>query len=116
MSQDSNLSGHVILSGDPDLSHRVLDKLRTVVDAEAAQNIVDLGMVNSVHAENGTIEVVLLTACPTCPMGNQVMDDAFVAVRSMAPVDTDIFVLPASQETWTPLRMSLDGRKRLGWE
>ena len=116
MSQDSNLTGHVILSGDADLSRQVLDKLRTVMDAEAAQNIVDMGMVNSVHAEPGTIEVVLLTSCPTCPMGNQVMDDAFVAVRAMAPVDTDIFVLPADQQTWTPLRMSLDGRKRLGWE
>lgn len=116
MTQDSNLSGHVILTGDPALSARILDKLRTVIDAEEAKNIVEMGMVNSVHAEPGHIEVVLQTSCPTCPKGNQVMDDAFVAVRAVAPPDTDIFVRPASQQTWTPVHMNLDGRKRLGWE
>lgn len=116
MNQAAIQSRHIILSGDAAVCHRVLDKLRTVIDAESAQNLVDLGLINSVHAEPGTIEVVLLTACPSCPMGSQVMDDAFVAVRAVAPPDTDIFVLPATQQTWTPVHMNLDGRKRMGWE
>jgi metal-sulfur cluster biosynthetic enzyme len=116
MNQAANLSGRIILSGDAAVCQRVLDVLRAVIDAESAQNIVELGLVNSVHAEPGTIEVVLHTACPTCPMGSQVMDDAFVAVRAMAPPDSDIFVLPIDQQTWTPVLMNLDGRKRLGWE
>lgn len=116
MNQAANLSGRIILSGDAAVCQRVLDGLRTVIDAESTQNIVEQGLINSIHAEPGTIEVVLHTACPTCPMGSQVMDDAFVVVRAVAPPDTDIFVLPMDQQTWTPVHMNLDGRKRLGWE
>ena len=116
MNQAANLSGHIILSGDAAVCQRVLDRLRTVIDAESAQNIVEQGLINSIHAEPGTVEVVLLTACPTCSMGSQVMDDAFVAVRAVAPPDTDIFVLPMNQQAWTPVHVNLDGRKRPGWE
>lgn len=111
MSHAQNLSGHIILTGDSASCLRVLNALRVVIDAEVARNIVDLGLVNSVHAEPGMIEVVLLSSCSTCHMGN-VMDDAFVAVRAMAPADTDIFVLPADPQTWTPLRLSSDSVRR----
>lgn len=93
------------LSGDPDLCARILAKLRTVMDSEAAQNIVDLGLVSRVHAEPGTIEVSVQSTCSTCQMGHRFLDDVFVAVRAMAPADTDIYVLPASRPTWESVRL-----------
>ena len=106
----------VRLTGDAVVCERVLDALRGVLDAEAGRDIVGLGLVASVHAEPGMVEVVLQMARPTCPMGNQALHDAFIAVRSAAPPDTDIFVLPAGRQTWTPMLMQLDGRKRMGWD
>lgn len=105
MNHRADLSEPTTLSGDLDSCARILAKLHTVVDSEAARSVVDMGLISRVHAEPGIIEVFVRSNCQTCQTGHRFLDDVFVAVRAMAPVDTDIYVLPADRPVWESVHL-----------
>jgi len=73
---------------------RVIESLRSVVDADAGASIVDLHLVKSLRVEDGEAELTV-TFPPGCDTARQLADDAFQAMRRMLP-DTDIYVRHAA--------------------
>lgn len=73
---------------------RVIESLRSVVDADAGASIVDLHLVKSLRIEDGEAELTV-TFPPGCDTARQLADDAFQAMRRMLP-DTDIYVRHAA--------------------
>lgn len=115
MEQDNAFGGHFSLNGDPVACAAVLDALRKVADPEVGENIVELGLVESIAVAPGEVTVVLVMTSATCPMGDYLVDEAFRAVQKQQP-DADIFVRPDHVTVWTPERMSPGARRRLGWD
>lgn len=94
---------------------RALHSLASVIDPEVGENIVDLGLVERLDFDAGSVTLTLVLTSPTCPMGDAIAEDAFRALQRVLP-DRDIYVDHADDVAWGPERMSADARRRLGWD
>ena len=87
-----------------------LEALRQVIDPELMVNIVDLGLIYSVAAdeesENGVSVEMTLTS-PACPAGPQLVQQAKMALERLHDVDMAKISLTMSPP-WTPERMTDD--------
>ena len=93
-----------------------LDALRQVIDPELMVNIVDLGLIYSVSAEDETehgVAVEMTLTSPACPAGPQIVQQAKMALERLHDVDMAKIELTMSPP-WTPERMTDDARDQLG--
>lgn len=102
------------LSGPVDALLRTLDALRRVRDPAVGENIVDLGLVESLRLSEGEAELRLVSQGASCPLSDLTADDALRAIQRALP-DTDIYVTHDHDVEWTPARASVAARRRLGW-
>lgn len=87
--------------------------LSTIDDPELGIDIVSLGLVYGVEAEEDRVRVVYsLTSmgCPIGPMIDQQIRDAVSQIEGVAAVDTELVFEPP----WSPELMSDDARFLLG--
>lgn len=93
-----------------------LDALRQVIDPELMVNIVDLGLVYSVAAddevEHGLAVEMTLTS-PACPAGPQIVQQSKMALERLRDINVAKITLTMSPP-WTPERMTDDARDQLG--
>jgi len=91
----------------------LVQALKTVVDPELNVNVVDLGLVYSVQAEEDRVAVEMTLTSPACPMGPEILRNAVAAlekVEGVAKADVKLVMSPP----WTPDRMSDEARDELG--
>lgn len=94
---------------------QVQDALRTVVDPEIQQNIVDLGLIYGIDiAQDGSITVTMTLTTPFCPLGAEILRGVKEALYAAGAekVDVDLVWDPL----WTPARMAPALRELLGIE
>ena len=87
--------------------------LKTVFDPELNVNVVDLGLVYSIRAEDDLVAVEMTLTSPACPMGPEILRNTVAAlekVEGVAKADVKLVMSPP----WTPDRMSDDARDELG--
>ncbi len=94
----------------------VLDALRSVDDAEAGMNIVDLGLVYAVRAAEGRIEVDMTMTTPACPVTETLLEQARAAIEGIAPAGTAVEVHLVWEPIWNPSMMSGTAREFFGWD
>lgn len=88
--------------------------LRGVKDPELNLNIVDLGLVYDVSAdEAGAVVVKMTLTSPGCPAGPEIMSDAEQAVRGIEGV-TSVEIELVWEPYWTPERIDPRVRAFLG--
>lgn len=97
-----------------ELQNRVTSALRAVLDPEVGINIVDLGLVYGIEVNGGRVQVQLTMTTPTCPLGEQIADEAADAVRSIEGV-SEVAVELVWDPPWSPARMAPSARESLGW-
>jgi metal-sulfur cluster biosynthetic enzyme len=90
--------------------------LESVEDPEAGMNIVALGLVYSIEADDKRVRVAMTMTSPACPAAPYLVDEATAAIRAVAPEGTDVEVELVWEPPWTPERMSAEARSRFGWE
>lgn len=93
----------------------VWDALRTVLDPEVGENVVDLGLVYRVETRPGGVSVDITMTTPACPASGSIAAEAEAAIRSACPEATDVSVEVVFDPPWTPERMSEDVKRRFGW-
>ena len=98
----------------PDESE-VWEALRTVIDPEVGENLVDLGLVYRVACAPGRVEVDLTMTSPACPMAGSIAEEAGRAIRAVTAAARDVRVEVVYDPPWTPERMSEAARNRFGW-
>ncbi|MDG3005272.1 metal-sulfur cluster assembly factor [Paludisphaera mucosa] len=96
------------------IEHEALvQALKTVNDPELNVNVVDLGLVYSIRAEDDRVDVEMTLTSPACPMGPEILRNSVAAlekVEGVAKVDVKLVMTPP----WTPDRMTDDARDELG--
>lgn len=91
------------------------EALRTVIDPEIYQNIVDLGLVYGVDiTPERQVTVTMTLTTPHCPMGPQIIQNVEQVLYELGAqqVRVDIVWEPA----WTPDAMTAELKKLLGLE
>jgi metal-sulfur cluster biosynthetic enzyme len=106
-------------AGDPkergDLSARIAEGLRHVLDPELGVNVVDLGLVYRVTLDGDRVEVLMTMTSPACPLGGHLTREAEAAVRRSAPEVGAVAVRLVLDPPWHPGLMSDAARRQLGW-
>lgn len=85
------------------------DKLKQVVDPEAALNIVDLGLVYDIRRTGDALEVDMTFTTEACPVGPSLLAEMREALRDLdgiSRVDINVVFDPP----WSPERITPDGR------
>jgi metal-sulfur cluster biosynthetic enzyme len=100
-------------AGEGSTEDRVLEALKNVFDPELGINIVDLGLVYEVHAEDGKvhIEYTLTTmGCPIGPLIEQQMNQLVAALPGVEEFSAEMVLRPP----WSPEMMSDEAKAALG--
>lgn len=92
---------------------QALDALKSVIDPDVGINIVDLGMVELVTADDSGVRVALIMTTPACPQSGYLRDESAQALERAGAVTPTVEVLDTP--LWSPERLSDDARKVLGW-
>ena len=101
-------------SGTQTLADRARLALRKVKDPELNLNIVDLGLVYDIVADDaGKVDVDMSLTSPGCPAGPQIMGDVERAVKAVPGV-TDLNINLVWDPMWTPDRIEPRVRAYMG--
>ena len=100
-----------------DLRQAVLDSLRTVIDPELGENLVDLGLIYRVEADAaGAVRIEMTTTTRGCPAA-AFLKEAAHSAASLAPGAGCVAVLLTDAPPWSPDMMSeAVGRRFAGGE
>jgi len=93
---------------------RILNALRDCYDPEIPVNIVDLGLVCEVEADEHRASIAVTLTSPDCPMADQVLADVSDRVRKLGFDDVDVRLV--REPAWEPSRMTPAARQALGWQ
>lgn len=97
------------------LRAQIMQALRGVDDPEIGANIVDLGLVESLELGEQLAALTLVPTSATCPMADQIIEDAGSAIERLCPADWRIEVEMDWDKVWTPERMAPALRLRFAW-
>jgi metal-sulfur cluster biosynthetic enzyme len=100
-------------AGEGSTEEQVLKALKNVFDPELGINIVDLGLVYEVNAEDGKvhIEYTLTTmGCPIGPLIEQQMNQLVAALPGVEEFSAEMVLRPP----WSPEMMSDEAKAALG--
>ncbi|WP_070119796.1 metal-sulfur cluster assembly factor [Bacillus marinisedimentorum] len=91
----------------------VQERLKTVIDPELGINIVDLGLIYEVAAdESGNLKITMTLTTPGCPLHDSIVGgvkSSLTDVEGVASVDVNVVWSPP----WTPDRMSEEAARML---
>jgi metal-sulfur cluster biosynthetic enzyme len=92
----------------------LLAALRTVKDPELNVNVIDLGLVYTVHAREDQVDVEMTLTSPACPAGPEMLRNAVSALEAV-PGITKANVRLVMSPPWSPDKMSDAARDELGF-
>lgn len=100
--------------GNPELEARVLEALRTVYDPEIPVNIVELGLIYDLSAdEAGVVTIDMTLTAPNCPVAGEMpgqVEHAAGRVEGVSKVTANLVWTPP----WDQSRMSDEAKLELG--
>ena len=89
----------------------VTEAMKDVVDPELGINVVDLGLLNDVHVDEGSHAVVDMTlTSAACPLTDVIMDQTNSALEGLA---NDVAINWVWMPPWGPDKITPDGREQL---
>jgi len=91
---------------------QVVEVLKSVYDPEIPVSVVDLGLVEEVKVEGSEVTIKMLLTAPGCPMVGYIFGKVRQAVLGLPGVK-EVRVEVVREKTWTPDRLTEEGRRRL---
>lgn len=93
---------------------RILNALRDCYDPEIPVNIVDLGLVYELEADETKVAVGVMLTSPDCPAADEVLASVSDKVRSLGFAEVKVRLV--REPAWEPARMTPAARQALGWQ
>jgi metal-sulfur cluster biosynthetic enzyme len=90
---------------DEALAEQVRQALKQVYDPEVGFNIVDLGLVYGIEAEDGKVKIAMTMTTPGCPATSYI-EDGVREVAGQVPGVRQVEVELVWSPPWTPAMMS----------
>ncbi len=84
---------------NPELSARVKDALREVVDPELGLNIIELGLIRNLDVMPDRAIVTMILTTPFCPYGPAIMEETRKKAQGIVGVPV---VMEMGLEMWSP--------------
>ncbi|OGD95194.1 hypothetical protein A3F02_01810 [Candidatus Curtissbacteria bacterium RIFCSPHIGHO2_12_FULL_38_9b] len=92
----------------------IIAKLKLCLDPELGINIVDLGLIYSIHVESSRVVVLMTLTTPGCPLESYFVKDISTKLKSIKGV-SDVSVELTFDPLWDPAKMSQESRDLLGF-
>jgi metal-sulfur cluster biosynthetic enzyme len=89
------------------------EAMRDVVDPELGINVVDLGLVYGIQAENGVATIDMTLTSAACPLTDVIEEQARAALTGGAGLVDDIKINWVWMPPWGPDKITDDGREQL---
>ncbi len=93
---------------------QVRECLRGVYDPDVPANIVDLGLVYAIHADEDSVSVRMTLTRPGSPLSESISEEIRDIIHSRLPETDDVQVEIVWEPPWYPDLMSEDARAHLG--
>ena len=94
----------------------ILESLSDVYDPELGVNVVDLGLVYDVDVnEEGHVIITMTLTTPGCPMHESIGEGVGRVLQDIPGVSSGEIRL-VWDPPWDPSRMTIEGRRMLGFE
>ena len=92
----------------------VLDVLKKCYEPEVCVSVLDMGLIEQLEVEEGgLVRISMIMANSCCPLQTCIGDRVYAAVKDLEGV-TDVILEILDKPTWTPARLSPEGKKILG--
>lgn len=99
---------------DPEIATEAWDRLTAVYDPEIGIDLVNLGLIYDLVAEDGRLRVTMSLTTPGCPMAES-MPMAVERALSTIPGVTGVVVDLVWEPPWTPDMMTEEAGRQLGF-
>lgn len=106
----------IAMSGDRARAATVVAALADVVDPEMSLDIVALGLVYAVAADDREVLVTMTMTSAACPVAELIVADIEERLAECLPGDVAVRVAIVWEPPWTPERMSARARSAMGWD
>ncbi len=97
------------------MREQAIEALKAVLDPELGVNIVDLGLVERLDADESGILIDLIMTSPACPQGDYLAEQCTQVMEQSFGANLPVSVQVVSFPPWEPERMSESARRQLGW-
>ncbi|TXG80478.1 MAG: metal-sulfur cluster assembly factor [Thermomicrobiales bacterium] len=91
------------------------DVLHGVIDPEVGINIVDLGLVYGIEAEDDAVRVIMTLTTPGCPLHETIAEAVDTSLRYFISDIESVSVDLVWDPPWSPSMITAAGREELGW-
>lgn len=97
-------------------NEQVRESLKVVKDPELMLDIINLGLVYevSVDAKEAKVDVDMTLTSPGCPVGPQIINDAYQVIRTQFPEIEEVNINLVWVPFWNPDMMSDEAKDELG--
>lgn len=107
------MTGPRLQVSDQEISSEAWDRLTAVYDPEIGIDLVSLGLIYDLQAEDGMVRVAMSLTTPGCPLSDS-MPEAVERALSTVPGVTGVRVDLVWEPAWTPEMMTEAAARQLG--
>jgi metal-sulfur cluster biosynthetic enzyme len=100
---------------NPD-ERRIYSALRSVLDPEIGENMIDLGLIYGINIHDHIATVTFTMTSYACPMSEMVIDSIEEAVNKALSAGMELDLHLVWEPAWDPSMMCEQAKQRLGWE
>ncbi len=85
--------------------------LRDVIDFEIGLDVVSLGMIRDIAADDDNVKITMILTSPMCPMASFIMNQVHERASELTTKNVEVIL---GKEFWQPDMMEQEAREALG--
>lgn len=89
----------------------IQDALRDVIDFEIGLDVVSLGLIRDIEAEDENVKITMILTSPMCPMASFMMNQVHERATEVTEKSIEVVM---GKEMWKPDMMEEEARQALG--
>lgn len=105
----------VIKSENKELTHKIIEVLKTVFDPEIPVNIYEVGLIYEINIDkDNNVNIIMTLTSPSCPVAGDIVQEVVDKVKVTEGVK-EVHVELSFEPPWDMSMMSLEAKLELGF-